>query len=264
MRLHFSCFGIIPWGLIDPNGSCPWTGPWTGLHGAHLHCRFPRIDADTVVVASLFIPDFALDRSAISEHSKPALRMRALSIRDGLEAEIRRDGSAALKGIGQNALDVSGFWLSFYHAIGSEIDPAPLIEALKIQGAQPALPVLLDRETMVFRAWDHNAKLVSVGFGTLGPDADQPEIMPDLILAPLAAFSSTGQRIGYGKGHYDRALSKMHASGHVPALVGLAFDEQECQPFPIEDHDIPLDGVLTPSGMRIFEHGRDALAPFLS
>ncbi|CAN0586755.1 unnamed protein product, partial [Ectocarpus sp. 12 AP-2014] len=89
---------------------------------------------------------------------------------------------------------------------------------------------------------------------TLGPDSDQPQVMPDLTFAPLAAFSSTGQRIGYGKGHYDRALSKMHAAGHIPAYVGLAFDEQEVSPFQAEAHDIPLHGVLTPSGLRIFDH----------
>lgn len=140
----------------------------------------------------------------------------------------------------------------------------PLMQALVDQGARLALPVLLNRQTMVFRRWERSQELVPVGFGTMGPDADQPEVLPDLVLAPLAAFSATGQRIGYGKGHYDRALSKMHAAGHMPALVGLAFDEQECPSFAVEDHDIPLDGVLTPSGLRIFEHGHEALEPFLS
>lgn len=187
--------------------------------------------------------------------SKAKLRQKVLSTRDALvERAPLRTG----------ALAAEAYVVSGYHAIGSEIDPAPLMHSLAGQGAQLSLPVLLDKETMVFRAWDRSKSLVPVGFGTLGPDDDEPEVLPDLILAPLAAFSSTGQRIGYGKGHYDRALSKMHAAEHVPAYVGLAFDEQEVPPFEVEAHDIPLHGVLTPSGLRVFDHGQKALASFLA
>jgi 5-formyltetrahydrofolate cyclo-ligase len=167
-------------------------------------------------------------------------------------------------GLHVSGLSAGGICVSAYHAINSELDPAPLLESLAEQGARLALPVLLDRDTMVFRQWDGMKPMTPAGFGTLGPDADHPEVQPDLILAPLAAFSATGQRIGYGKGHYDRALSKMHAQGHFPAYVGLAFDQQEVPPFETEPHDIALHGVLTPSGLRIFDHGHEALAPFLA
>jgi 5-formyltetrahydrofolate cyclo-ligase len=185
---------------------------------------------------------------------KSALRRNALAKRDGLS---ERSAPAVL------VLSGPGKFVSAYHAIGSELDPAPLTQALAAQGACLALPVLLDSKTMVFRLWDRSRPLVPVGFGTLGPDADQPEVLPDLILAPLVAFSATGQRIGYGKGHYDRALAAMHAKGHHPAYVGLAFDEQEVAIFGSDPHDIALDGVLTPSGLRVFAQGHAALAPFL-
>lgn len=193
--------------------------------------------------------------------SKSDLRQTALANRDGLDETSSIQASTSVS--------CAASWYlrdkcaAAYYAIGSEIDPGPLMQTLVEQGAWLALPVLLDRETMVFRAWDQTKALVPVGFGTLGPDADQNKVLPDLIFAPLAAFSSTGQRIGYGKGHYDRALSKMHVAGHVPALVGLAFDGQEVPPFEVEPHDVSLDGVLTPTGLRIFERGHDALAPYL-
>lgn len=195
---------------------------------------------------------------------KPTLRVQALARRDALGQDVRRQGAAGLSQAGQGALQVAGRCVSAYHAIGSEIDPAPLMLALEAAGAMPALPVLLDRQTMVFRRWDRSNDLVPVGFGTLGPDSDQGEVLPDLVLAPLAAFTAIGQRIGYGKGHYDRALSKMHAAGHVPGLIGLAYDEQDVPAFRVEEHDIALDAVLTPTGLRLFDHGHEALAPFLS
>ncbi|MBO6676476.1 MAG: 5-formyltetrahydrofolate cyclo-ligase [Rhizobiales bacterium] len=193
--------------------------------------------------------------------SKSELRGSALARRDALPVSGRQSAAKALAE--QTWFKAGDQVVSAYYAIGSEIDPAALLEALNKTAAQLALPVLLDAETMVFRAWDRSKPLVPVGFGTLGPDADQPEVLPNLVLAPLAAFSSTGQRIGYGKGHYDRALSKMQAQGHRPAFVGLAFDEQEVPSVDAEAHDVPLDGVLTPSGLRVFDHGREALQPFL-
>lgn len=202
---------------------------------------------------------------------KTDLRAAALARRDAMAVGARQ---AAAKNLAGQMVANHVFWrlenktVAFYHAIGSEIDPRPLVDSLSGSLAhrtiQTALPVLLDRQTMVFRHWDRDLPLVPVGFGTFGPDAQCKEVLPDLVFAPLAAFSTTGQRIGYGKGHYDRALGHMHRGGHFPALVGLGFDDQECAPFADERHDIALDGVLTPSGLRIFAQGNARLAPFLS
>lgn len=198
---------------------------------------------------------------ALAISNKQSLREQALARRDDLSSDLRtRAGQALADGL---PFYVAGKTVSAYHAIGSELDLGALTQCIEGQGAVLALPVLLDRETMVFRRWEHSHTLVPVGFGTLGPDADQAEVLPDLVLAPLAAFTSAGQRIGYGKGHYDRCLATMHASGHRPALVGVAYDEQEVPVFEVEPHDIPLDGVLTPSGLRVFDHRQDALLPFL-
>lgn len=198
---------------------------------------------------------------ALAISNKQSLREQALARRDDLPTDARARAGKALVDV--SPLNIAEKTVSAYHAIGSELDPGALLRALVDKGVPLALPVLLDKTTLVFRRWDLTQALVPVGFGTLGPDADQPVITPDLILAPMAAFSATGQRIGYGKGHYDRALSKMRAAGHDPAYVGLAFDEQEVPPFEAEPHDIALDAVLTPSGLRVFDHGAQRLAPFL-
>jgi hypothetical protein len=113
----------FPWGLTDPNGSCPWTGPWTGLHGAHLLCRFPRIDADTVVVASLsFFGGRPMPQASLN---KTDLRRSALALRDALPAS-RRESAA--KALAEQALfKAGGHIVSAYHAIGSEFDPKFLL-----------------------------------------------------------------------------------------------------------------------------------------
>ena len=73
---------------------------------------------------------------------------------------------------------------------------------------------------------------------------------------PLSAFDGQGHRIGYGAGHYDRAIDRLRAKGRSPRLIGVAFDCQEVASVPAEPHDVALDAVLTESGFRIFKrHG---------
>ncbi|MEM6711714.1 MAG: 5-formyltetrahydrofolate cyclo-ligase [Pseudomonadota bacterium] len=194
--------------------------------------------------------------------SKVDLRTLSLRRRDDLSTGERlasREGLAAAWPGLDTALTVS-----LYNAIGSEVDPSLLAARLSAQGHPLALPVLTDEVTMVFRRWTPGDALVPAGFGTVGPGSDKPEVTPDIILAPLAAFTASGQRIGYGKGHYDRAVANMRALGFNPRLIGVAFDSQEVPSFPAEAHDVPLGAVLTPGGLRVFAAGKARLAPLLN
>ena len=69
-------------------------------------------------------------------------------------------------------------------------------------------------------------------------------VEPDLLFVPLAAFDRRGHRIGYGGGHYDRALKLLRAKGPIRA-VGVAYAVSEIDPMPDEPHDERLDLILT-------------------
>lgn len=62
----------------------------------------------------------------------------------------------------------------------------------------------------------------------------------DIVIIPGIAFSIYGERIGYGKGNYDRFLQNTSA-----LKVGVCFDFQISQKLPTEDHDIKMDMILT-------------------
>ncbi len=113
--------------------------------------------------------------------------------------------------------------------------------------------MVLDRETIVFRAFIEGAPVVSTGFGTTGPGPEAAVLDPDLLLVPLSAFDASGNRIGYGAGHYDRAIDRLRGMGRKPRLIGIAFDCQEVASVPAEPHDVALDAVLTESGFRVFQ-----------
>ncbi|WP_024586948.1 5-formyltetrahydrofolate cyclo-ligase [Aliihoeflea sp. 2WW] len=186
---------------------------------------------------------------------KKALREEALARRDGLdpqwriEASLRMAETADRLGV-EPGMVVSGFW-----PMRSEVDVRPLMFALRERGARLCLPAILDKQTIVFRELVRDGKMVDMGFGTFGPGPDAAELDPDLMLIPLAAFDDRGHRIGYGAGYYDRAIDRLQAKGHAPRLVAIAFDCQEVERVPDQDHDVQLPEILTESGLRPFLNG---------
>ena len=87
----------------------------------------------------------------------------------------------------------------------------------------------------------YSHSIVPGGFGTLVPQPDQPEIVPTILIVPLAAFDRRGYRIGYGKGHYDAKLTEL---GPVIS-IGIAYAAQEIDLVPEEPHDRRLDWIIT-------------------
>ncbi|MCA2372002.1 5-formyltetrahydrofolate cyclo-ligase [Agrobacterium genomosp. 3 str. CIP 111-78] len=188
---------------------------------------------------------------------KARLRGERLATRDALTQAERQEKSQALTAHGASAIPFApGAIISGFMPIRSEADIRPLMEALRTRGGRLVLPVVLDRETIVFRAFDADTTLVKTGFGTTGPGADADVLDPDILLVPLSVFDAHGQRIGYGAGHYDRAIARLHGKGRSPVLIGVAFDCQEVALVPAEPHDVPLDAILTESGLRWFSARR--------
>lgn len=70
----------------------------------------------------------------------------------------------------------------------------------------------------------------------------------DLILLPLVGFDHTKKRLGMGGGFYDRTLNfKLKNPKSKPYLVGIAYECQKVENIPTENHDIPLDNIITES-----------------
>jgi 5-formyltetrahydrofolate cyclo-ligase len=130
-------------------------------------------------------------------------------------------------------------------AMRSEADPGPILETLHRRGVTVGLPVVMPGQTIVFRGFAPGHPLIPGGFGTMVPVAAAPVVHPDLVIVPVVGFDRTGTRLGYGKGHYDRAIAAMHARGFRPPLVGIAFALQEVDTIPHEPHDMRLDVIVT-------------------
>ena len=180
-------------------------------------------------------------------------RLAALARRDALDPFWRIEASLDMADAAKKLIDiapgevVSGFW-----PIRSEVDVRPLMFALREKGARLSLPAILDKTTIVFRELVLGAEMIDMGFGTSGPGADAALLDPSIMLVPLSAFDHRGHRIGYGAGHYDRAIARLVERGLAPRLIGIAFDCQEVPRVPDEPHDVIIPEILTESGLRRF------------
>jgi 5-formyltetrahydrofolate cyclo-ligase len=189
-----------------------------------------------------------------SKELKAAIRNERLALRDAMTPEARIEGSLAMvEHAGERISFEPGMVISGFWPIRSEADVRPLLAHLRSRGARLCLPVVLDRETIVFRELVMGAEVVKTGFGTTGPGPEAAVLDPDILLVPLSAFDRAGHRIGYGAGHYDRAIDRLKAKGRTPRLIGIAFDCQEVASVPAEPHDVALDAILTESGFRLFQ-----------
>ena len=184
---------------------------------------------------------------------KARLRAERLAERDALDPGTRIEHSLRMAELAGDAISVEpGGIVSGFFPIRSEADIRPLMARLKARGARLCLPIVMDRETIIFRELVAGAELVDTGFGTRGPGPEAEVLDPDLLLVPLSAFDGRGNRIGYGAGHYDRAIARLREKGRNPRLIGIAFDCQEVAEVPDEPHDVRLEAVLTESGLRTF------------
>ena len=176
---------------------------------------------------------------------KDELRSRALSRRDLLTVEQRVTAAEAAAAMPIQLEIGPGTIVAGYSPINSEIDPFPLMRALEKSGAELALPVIVKRDhPLIFRSWSPDEGLVRGSYGIFQPSSDAPDVDPDIVLVPLAAFDKAGHRIGYGRGYYDRTLHELRAMKKI-TVIGIAFAVQEIEIVPRLPHDEQLDCVLT-------------------
>ena len=181
----------------------------------------------------------------LSAPSKAELRAAALARREALGDRQRARSAQALAKRGLPFDIAPGMVVSGYAPIRNEIDPAPLMAKLAAQGARLALPVVNARgKSLTFRAWSPADRLMLGPLGIPEPSPAAAELVPDVMLVPLAAFDRLGHRIGYGAGHYDHTFAHLRKSKAVTG-IGLAFAVQEIASVPALSHDVALDYVLT-------------------
>jgi len=177
---------------------------------------------------------------------KPQLRLDALARRRDLSDKLKQQYSFdielhLLDHLTRNA--PNNHHLLAYRSLPDEVDTAAIF------ASPPCLiyaPRMHGRSDMHWFGITKETEWLKGTFGieepTDGPDwADEES--PAILLCPLVGFDRAGNRLGMGKGCFDRWLE---AHQHrITEIIGLAFSCQELSAIPSEPHDIPLNTIIT-------------------
>ena len=183
---------------------------------------------------------------ASAASAKTILRAQMKAVRAEASRKEPGAGAAAAEHLPQSYLGRFSV-VAGYQPMGSEIDPSPLLARFAAAGAQIVLPRTAPKGSglpLSFHLWSPGQSLIKSAFGVAEPSPEAAQFEPDLVIVPLLAFDPLGHRMGYGQGHYDRTLEALRAR-HPVVAIGLAFEAQKVASVPREDHDQPLDGILT-------------------
>jgi 5-formyltetrahydrofolate cyclo-ligase len=176
---------------------------------------------------------------------KAALRWSAFARRKAAHAE--GHDAAAQAFLAAHLRAWVGRPLAGYLPIRSEIDPVPVMSTWEGPVGVPVVEAA-DRP-LKFRVWRPGCAMVTGPFGVPVPVTDE-EMVPDVLIVPLAAFDRRGYRLGYGGGFYDRTLALLRSRAEVHA-AGFAYAVQEETRLPVEATDLPLDAVVTERGVLV-------------
>ena len=176
---------------------------------------------------------------------KARLREQAFARRDALPADERAAAAEAIAARPFPVTITTGMIVSGFSPMKTEINPLPLMRKAAQLGARVALPAIAGRgKALIMRAYAFGDELARGQWGIREPKADAPEVAPDILIVPLAAFDRAGHRIGYGAGYYDLTINALRAKKKVIA-IGIAFAAQEITSVPATERDARLDFVLT-------------------
>ena len=141
--------------------------------------------------------------------------------------------------------------LSLYYPSNYEVNVLslfPIIKKIKIK-IKILLPVIKLNNQMNFVEWKHLDPLKVNEFGMLEPCLANKPLIPDFMLVPLLAFDDNNNRLGYGKGFYDKFLNKFLKNKNKITTIGVAFSFQKYNKIPVSNLDIKLNYILTDKGM---------------
>ncbi len=183
---------------------------------------------------------------------KIALRRRAREERRLFVSSLARDDRSRLEQALATHLApllANARQIGAYAPLHDEISPLPAVEMARANGVSVAYPTFVDHQSPFrFLAGE---PVESGPFGILQPASDSQEIRPDLILVPLVAIDRKGNRVGQGKGHYDRVLPDLKRNGSL--MIGLGWSAQRVDDeFETENWDVAMDGFASPDGLEMF------------
>jgi len=142
---------------------------------------------------------------------------------------------------------LAGMTVGFCWPFKSEFDARFAIRHFRDRGARAALPAVVEKAApLQFRTWWPGAPMTPGVYDIPVPDGTAL-VVPDAAIVPMIGFDAQGYRLGYGGGYFDRTLGAAHPR---PLAIGVAFELGRLQTISPQPHDIPMDFVVTETGLH--------------
>ena len=182
------------------------------------------------------------ERKRLREERRTLSSSQRTIARAAMMAGLDRLFAAHFAGIGDVVV-------AFYWPIKDEPDLRPLMVEMQASGRSIALPLVETRAApLVFRLWTPETRMERGHWNIPVPPRDAPEVMPDVVLAPLMGWDSEGYRLGYGGGYFDRTLAALSPR---PFSIGVGIAAAQLPTIFPQPHDIPMDVILTERGAEV-------------
>jgi 5-formyltetrahydrofolate cyclo-ligase len=129
-----------------------------------------------------------------------------------------------------------------YVSLPKEVDTHKIIQHALLEGKHVYVPKVISDKDMILCEITSFKDLKPGRKNILEPITNK-EVEPSkaqLIIVPALGYTTSGYRLGYGSGYYDRLLSKVNC-----VTVGLCYEDCLFDSLPIEKHDVPVDFIIT-------------------
>ena len=142
--------------------------------------------------------------------------------------------------------------IALYYPSNYEIDVLKITDNLKKIQTKILLPKVKDNNFLKFVEWNKRDLLIVNKFGIPEPLETKKKCnLPDIVIVPLLAFDIKMNRLGYGKGFYDKYLNKLKKLNKNIEAIGVAFSFQKYKKIPSSKFDFKLNNVFTEKGFIV-------------
>ncbi len=179
--------------------------------------------------------------------SKKSLRRKFLEIRKNIADKPRKLKDREICKIFYSNISIKkNSKIAFYLSNGNEVNLDLLMEMYQEDGHTICLPCVEETNApMVFKKYLKGAPLQkNRELGFFEPPTSFGTVTPDVIILPVVAFDSSGNRLGQGGGYYDRTIEQLSSFAEF-ITIGVAYKEQQAGYLPNDKYDQPVDVIIT-------------------
>lgn len=197
------------------------------------------------------MPDaVASAKRALRAELRERRQMMSESARDAAALGIRAQLDALVERVGAQSM-------SCYLSTTTEPGTRAFVDGAVARGIRVLLPVTRADGLLDWSVATPGGDIVDGLFGLPEPAGDLlgPIALNDvdLLVIPAAAVSPAGARLGWGRGYFDKTIGSMEG---CPPVYAVVFDSEVLDDVPVELHDEPVSGVVTPTQTLTFAPSR--------